>query len=115
MQDWPNLLLLLETNEIVKEIHEGLSNLNCGGSKEDCYGPGFSIKLCANETQYCSNCEGKYCMVDGNSTWYYNPVKNYDFYSCQGSNYRKDGNCNYFFFSFLLFLSQMFFYLGVRY
>ena len=37
----------LETNEIVKEIHEGLSNLNCGGSKEDCYGPTIGwVQIC---------------------------------------------------------------------
>merc|ERR1712227_667690 len=74
---------LAETNEIVKEIQGSLSFSNCNGNEtEPCAGPGYEIALCGAATQYCPECEAKYCIYDNGSYYqeFYNPVTGYEFY-----------------------------------
>merc|ERR1712227_309125 len=70
---------LAETNQIVKEIQGSLSSSNC---VEECSGQGFDIATCGNATQYCPECEGKYCLSYNTSSYeeYYNPVNGFEFY-----------------------------------
>ena len=78
--------LTSETNEIVKEIQGSLSSLsfsNCNGNEtEQCAGPGYEIALCGAATQYCPECEAKYCIYDNGSYYqeFYNPATGLEFY-----------------------------------
>merc|ERR1712227_1005042 len=74
---------LAETNEIVKEIQGSLSFSNCNGNEtEPCAGPGYEIALCGAATQYCPECEAKYCIYDNGSYYqeFYNPVTGYELF-----------------------------------
>ena len=75
--------LTSETNEIVKEIQGSLSFSNCNGNEtEPCAGPGYEIALCGAATQYCPECEAKYCIYDNGSYYqeFYNPATGLEFY-----------------------------------